>query len=197
MEAERTRSCWLTGTGRTMRPIRATGLPERDGRTLSSSRYLASYRKYLEMPQVHHRLTWISNLGTTMVAPGIESVMAEFNVDSSTVSSLAVTIFLLGLALGPMFLASLSEFFGRLPVYHVANIVFVAFMVGNALSTNMAGFMIFRFLSGCAGGMPLNLGGGTIADVTLPADRGLATALFSLGPLAGPVSRHCMQAFRH
>lgn len=131
-----------------------------------------------------------SNMATTMVAPGIEEVMAEFDIDSSTVSSLAVTIFLLGLALGPMFLAPLGEFFGRLPVYHAANVTFIAFMVGSGLSTNMAEFMVFRFLSGCAGGMPLNMGGGTIADVTLPADRGLATALFSLGPLAGPVSRH-------
>jgi MFS family permease len=132
-------------------------------------------------------------MATTMVAPGIEDVMADFGVDSPTLSSLAVTIFLLGLALGPMFLAPLGEFYGRLPVYHAANITFIAFMVGSGLSTNMAGFMVFRFLSGCAGGMPLNLGGGTIADVTLPADRGLATALFSLGPLAGPVSCHYMQ----
>ncbi|PVH93336.1 MFS general substrate transporter [Periconia macrospinosa] len=129
----------------------------------------------------------LPNLATTMVAPGLQGVLKEFDVHSSTLSSLAVTIFLLGLALGPMFLAPLGEVFGRLPVYHAANIFFTAFMVGNALSTDISGFMIFRFLSGCAGGMPLNMGGGSIADLTLPADRGLATALFSLGPLAGPV----------
>lgn len=123
-----------------------------------------------------------------MVAPGIASVVNEFNVRSPTLSSLAVTIFLLGLALGPMFLSSLGEVYGRLPIYHAANLVFVAFMIGNALSKTLAQFMVFRFISGCAGGMPLAMGGGTIADVTLPAQRGLATALFSLGPLAGPVS---------
>lgn len=124
-----------------------------------------------------------------MVAPGIEAVLSDFEADSTTLQSLSVTIFLLGLALGPMFLAPLGEFFGRLPVYHAANITFTAFMLGTGLSTNIAGFMVFRFLAGCAGGMPLNMGGGTIADVTPPADRGFATALFSLGPLAGPVSR--------
>jgi MFS family permease len=127
-------------------------------------------------------------MATTMVAPGIDGVVADFNVDSSAVSSLAVTIFLLGLALGPMFLSSMGEVFGRLPVYHTANMVFIAFMVGNALSKSIAQFMVFRFLAGCAGGMPLAMGGGTIADVTAPAKRGFATALFSLGPLAGPVS---------
>ena len=127
-------------------------------------------------------------MATTMVAPGIDGVLEDFHVNSSAVSILAVTIFLLGLALGPMLLSSTGEVFGRLPVYHTANIVFIAFIIGNALSQNIAQFMIFRFLSGCAGGMPLAMGGGTIADVTLPAKRGFATALFSLGPLAGPVS---------
>lgn len=129
-------------------------------------------------------------MGTTMVAPGIESVVTEFNVTSSTVTSLAVTIYLLGLALGPMFFSSLSEVYGRLPMYHVANLVFIAFMVGNALSKSIAQFMVFRFFAGCAGGLPLAMGGGTIADLTPPAKRGLPTALFSLGPLAGPVSLH-------
>lgn len=123
-----------------------------------------------------------------MVAPGIDGVLADFNVNSSAISSLAVTIFLLGLALGPMFLSSMGERYGRLPMYHAANIVFIAFMIGNALSKNIAQFMVFRFISGCAGGIPLAMGGGTIADVTPPANRGFATALFSLGPLAGPVS---------
>ena len=81
----------------------------------------------------------------------------------------------------------MGEVYGRLPVYHAANIVSIAFIIGNALSENIAQFMVFRWISGCAGGMPLAMGGGTIADVTLPAIRGFATALFSLGPLAGSV----------
>ena len=126
-------------------------------------------------------------MATTMIAPGIDHVLADFHVSSSAVSSLAITIFLLGLALGPMLFSSMGQVYGRLPVYHAANIVFIAFVIGNALSKDIAQFMVFRFISGCAGGMPLAMGGGTIADVTPPAKRGLATALFSLGPLGGPV----------
>ena len=127
-------------------------------------------------------------MATTMVASGIDGVLEDFHVNSSAVSTLAVTISLLGLALGPMLLSSTGEVFGRLPVYHIANIVFIAFIIGNALSQNIAQSVVFCFLSACAGGMPLAMGGGTIADITLPAKRGFATALFSLGPLAGPVS---------
>ncbi|RMZ87292.1 hypothetical protein DV736_g5487, partial [Chaetothyriales sp. CBS 134916] len=129
----------------------------------------------------------IPNMATTMCAPAIEGIVADLGISSTAVSTLAITIYLVGLAFGPLFLSSTSELHGRLPVYHIANIVFMAFVVGNALSQTTAQFMVFRFFSGCAGGMPLALGGGTIADITAPAKRGLATALFSLGPLAGPV----------
>nr|UPX44697.1 hypothetical protein FAC7G5_08 [Penicillium fuscum] len=78
----------------------------------------------------------VPNMATTMVAPGLDGVLADFHVTSSAVSTFAVTIFLLGLALGPMFLSCMGEVFGRLPVYHTANIIFIAFIIGNALTSN-------------------------------------------------------------
>lgn len=64
---------------------------------------------------------------------------------------------------------------------------FVAFVIGGYFSQNMTQFMILRFLAGYAGGALLALGGGSIADATTPATRGLGVALFSLGHLTGPV----------
>jgi MFS family permease len=128
-------------------------------------------------------------MAPTMCAPGIDGLVVDFNISSQTVSTLAITLYVLGIAIGPMFISPLSEVYGRLPVYHIANLAFVAFVVGNALSKNIGQFMVFRFISGCAGGTPMALGGGTIADVTLVEKRGISMALFSLGPLAGPVSR--------
>ncbi|KAL4881189.1 major facilitator superfamily domain-containing protein [Aspergillus karnatakaensis] len=132
-------------------------------------------------------LALIANMAPTMCAPGIEDITAEFDIASSTISTLAITLYVLGIAIGPMFMSSLSEVYGRLPVYHTANIIFVAFIVGNALSQSTAQFMVFRFISGCAGGTPMALGGGTIADITTVEQRAVSMALFSLGPLAGPV----------
>ncbi|EEP76068.1 conserved hypothetical protein [Uncinocarpus reesii 1704] len=132
-------------------------------------------------------LALVTNMAPTMCAPGIEKLMAEFDITSHTVSTLAITLFVLGIAIGPMVMSPLSEVYGRRPVYHIANVMFIAFMVGNALSRNIAQFMVFRFISGCAGGTPMALGGGTVADVTTLQNRGTAMALFSLGPLAGPV----------
>lgn len=128
-------------------------------------------------------------MAPTICVPGMTQLGDEFQVRSHTISTLAITLYSLGLAIGPMFISPLSEVYGRLPVYHVTNFVFVAFIIASALSRNIAQFIIFRVLSGLAGGTPMALGGGTIADVTIPENRGVAMALFSLGPLAGPVSR--------
>ncbi len=122
-----------------------------------------------------------------MCAPGIGGIVADFHITSETVATLAVTLYVLGIAVGPMLLSPLSEVYGRLPVYHASNLVFVFFVVGNALSTNVAQFLVFRFMSGCAGGVPMALGGGSIADLIPLPNRGLAMTLFSLGPLTGPV----------
>lgn len=129
-------------------------------------------------------------MAPTMCAPGINQLVHDFGIGSSTVSTLAVTLYVLGLGIGPMIISPLSEVYGRLPVYHTANIVFVAFLIGNALSRNVAQFMVFRLLSGFAGGTPMALGGGSIADVTNLKTRAGAMGLFSLGPLTGPVSWH-------
>lgn len=127
-------------------------------------------------------------MAPTICAPAIELVISEFHIVSNTISTLAITIYLLGLAIGPMFMSPLSEIYGRQPVLLAANFVFVCFIIGCALSRSVGQFMVFRFLSGCAGGTPMTLGGGIIADVTRMDKRAVAMALFSLGPLTGPVS---------
>lgn len=135
-------------------------------------------------------LTHVSerNMAPTMCAPGVKYIAADLHITSTTVSTLTVTLYVLGIAIGPMFTSPLSEMYGRVPVYHGATTVFVAFIIGNALSKTTAQFMVFRFISGCAGGTPMALGGGTIADITSMQKRAVAMAFFSMGPLAGPVS---------
>lgn len=46
---------------------------------------------------------------------------------------------------------------------------------------------MFRFLAGIGGSGCLTLGAGVIADLFLVEERGLATSVWSLGPLFGPV----------
>lgn len=113
--------------------------------------------------------------------------MKEFHSNSSTLGAFVVSVYILGFAFGPVLLAPLSELYGRLPVYHVTNILFVIFNIACAVSTNLNMLIGFRFLAGTVGSACLTNGGGTIADLIPPQQRGLAMSMFVVGPLLGPV----------
>ncbi|KAJ5735863.1 MFS general substrate transporter [Penicillium malachiteum] len=127
------------------------------------------------------------NLATTMFSPGANIMEKEFGYDNSTIETLTVTIASLGFAIGPLFIAPLSEVFGRLPIYRVACICYMGFTVGCARSTNVAEFLVFRLLTGFAASPFMTTGGGTIADLLDKKERGAAMAMFTSGPLIGPV----------
>jgi multidrug resistance protein len=131
--------------------------------------------------------TLYSNLAAVMFAPGAPALVADFHITNTMVATLTVSIYILGFVFGPFFLALLSEIYGRLWLYHICNVVYLAFMIGCALSTNTTMFLVFRFICGCAASGPMTIGGGTIADLYEAEGRGKAMALFGLGPLLGPV----------
>ncbi|KAF7155582.1 hypothetical protein CNMCM5623_008124 [Aspergillus felis] len=132
-------------------------------------------------------LTLTANLAATMFAPGAEQLAKEFGVTDSTIKAMTVSLYVLGFAFGPLLFAPLSELYGRLILYHLCNIVYFAFTAGCAFSTNVAMFLVFRFICGCAASGPMSIGGGTVADVTPPRKRGKAMGLFAMGPILGPV----------
>lgn len=122
-----------------------------------------------------------------MFAPGAADLVKDFHVTSTIVASFTVSIYLLGYVLGPLLLSSMSEIYGRLRIYHLSNVGYIAFTIGCALSTDTAMFLVFRFICGCFASAPMVVGGGTIADLYPANERGKVMALFGLGPLLGPV----------
>ena len=98
----------------------------------------------------------------------------------------AVSIYTLGFAIGPLVLSPLSELYGRLVIYHSCGVFYVIFTVACALSTNLNMLIGFRFLAGCAGSAPLTIGGGSIADMMVPQQRGTAMSIQAFGGMMGP-----------
>lgn len=90
-------------------------------------------------------------------------------------------------AFGPLVVAPMSELYGRMPVYHTTNILFVVFTAACGVSTNLNMFIGFRLLEGIAGSAAITMGAGTCADMFEAKERGRAIALWSMGPLLGPV----------
>jgi len=122
-----------------------------------------------------------------MFAPGVPEAMAEFNSTNQELASFVVSVYILGYAFGPLLIAPLSELYGRLPLYHGANLGFIILTVACAVSSNLNMLIAFRFIEGLFGSCPLTIGGGTIADMIVQEKRGGAMAIWALGPLMGPV----------
>ncbi|KAK3046918.1 hypothetical protein LTR09_011669 [Extremus antarcticus] len=129
--------------------------------------------------------TFISPVSSSMVAPALQQLQKDFNQPFATVS-IAMTVFLLGFTVGPLFLGPMSELFGRKIVLQLSNLFYLVFNLACGFSTTIPELIAFRFLSGLGGSAPLGIGGGVLGDIWLPQERGRAMALYSLMPLLGP-----------
>lgn len=122
-----------------------------------------------------------------MFAPGVPKMMDDFHSDSETMATFVISVYLLGFTIGPLLVAPLSEMYGRYWIYTVCNAAFVILAVACAVSSSLGMLIAFRFLHGCVGVAPLTIGGGTIGDMMAVQERGRAMAIWSIGPLVGPV----------
>ncbi len=130
---------------------------------------------------------FISPLGSSILVPGNGFVDHSFSLGSRTLSVLPVSLFVMGLGVGPFILAPCSETVGRQPVYVMTSAVFIAFNLASAFSPSFAALNILRFFAGAAGSTGPSLGAGSIGDMFAPKERGRAQSLYGLGPLMGPV----------
>ncbi|RPB05253.1 MFS general substrate transporter [Choiromyces venosus 120613-1] len=139
--------------------------------------------------------TFVSPFASSIAAPAAQAYAVEFGITNSTIASMTVSIFLIGFALGPLFMAPLSELFGRVIVMQVTTILFLTFNIACAVANSTTQMIVFRLLAGLAGSAPLALGGGILSDIWAPVDLARAMAFFALGPLLGPVCAPIIAGF--
>lgn len=131
-------------------------------------------------------ITFITPFASSILAPGITSLNQDFNNGNEIVGAMTVSVYLLGYVVGPLFLAPLSEIYGRRPILTATNIFFCCWQIGCALAPDIESLIVFRFFSGIGGAGCLTLGAGVIADVFRADERGFAMGIYTLGPLIGP-----------
>jgi len=130
---------------------------------------------------------FLTGIASSMFAPGVPALMEEFKSTNSSLASFVVTIFVLGLATGPIVFAPLSEIYGRLYIQHTGLVGFLVFTIACGVSSNLNMLIGFRLMQGIFGSVPLTNAGGVIADMVRQEVRGFAMAMFTLGVLLGPV----------
>ncbi|KAI6856469.1 hypothetical protein KC338_g4503 [Hortaea werneckii] len=121
------------------------------------------------------------------VVPVAGPIIADLSPDhtaSKSASVLLVTIWELGEAAGPLFIAPLSEVYGRYPVFNAANTLFILGVLLATLSQTPGMLVCARFLTGCAVASNV-LNPSVIGDIFPPESRGSAVSLVMLAPLIG------------
>ncbi len=138
---------------------------------------------------------FISPMGSSIIVPATRFINHEWDLRSRTLALVPVSVYVLGLALGPFLFAPASELIGRKPVYVFTSLLFVLFNVGTGLVETYAGLNILRFIAGTFGSTGPTLGSGSIGDMFSPRERGKAVSLYGLGPLLGPVVGNIIGGF--
>jgi MFS family permease len=106
--------------------------------------------------------------------------MKEFKSDNASLSSLLISIYSIGLAVGPLLLSPMSEIYGRTPLMHASNLMFLLSAVLCAVSVNIPMLLVFRLVMGASN---TALGGGYVADLMAPEHRGRAMNVWTVGPV--------------
>lgn len=102
-----------------------------------------------------------------------------------------IAVFLIGLGMGSMLTAPLSELFGRNPLYIVCLTCFMLFDMGAGLAQNVGQRSVCRGLAGLFGSAPLVCAAASLVDLWSIIERVYAFPYFAilafLGPLFGPL----------
>lgn len=130
------------------------------------------------------------SLFTLVVGPAMTEILATGGVpaDPDTVkfySGVAISIYLLGWALGAVVLGVLADYLGRLRVLTAGILVFAVFTALTALATDFWQVAVFRFLAGVGSGVEYPVGATLIAEVWTNRHRARAASVMASGYAAG------------
>ncbi|TFY74495.1 hypothetical protein EWM64_g9517, partial [Hericium alpestre] len=112
-------------------------------------------------------------------------IQHEFGI-SKEVAILGISLFVMGLGVGPLLIGPLSEMYGRNIVYRVSFVLFFAFSWPVAFAPNIAVYLIFRFLTGYCGAAFLSVAGGSVSDMFPNNKVATPMAVYTISPFLGP-----------
>lgn len=122
---------------------------------------------------------------SSILAPALEDIADAFGSSKKAIIG-AQSGFVCMLGIGPLFLAPMSETFGRRKVFLINLIIFTILEVPIALCKDVYSFLVLRTLSGLFGSVGVANGGGSISDMFETNERATVLGFYLLGPLLGP-----------
>ncbi|KAI0126880.1 major facilitator superfamily domain-containing protein [Xylariales sp. AK1849] len=121
---------------------------------------------------------------STIMAPALTTIASELQMNAVE-SVMALSIYLLATALGPLFIGPLSEMYGRQRILHASNVWFLIWNMTCGFANTKQLLIASRFLAGFGASAIYVLAGGVLGDVWRPEQRGRSLGVYLLIPVLG------------
>jgi MFS family permease len=121
-----------------------------------------------------------------MLAPVQDPISDDLSIQKSYQWILVNSLILVGVGLGPLMLAPISEMYGRRPALLGGSIVFIIWNTGCGFAQSLSQMLAFRLLAGFGACAADAVAGGVLGDLWAPTERGRAFAVYMAAPLLGP-----------
>lgn len=118
------------------------------------------------------------------MAPAITTIATDLDM-STTESTMALSVYLLATAFGPLVIGPLSEVYGRKPVFHTTNLWFLVWNLVCGFANSKGLLIASRLLAGFGASAVYSLAYGVLGDVWSPEQRGRSLSWYALVPLTG------------
>ena len=97
---------------------------------------------------------------SSMMAPALPLIGTELHMDTFVQPEMALSVYVLAIAFGPLVLSPLSERFGRAPILHWANVWFSVWNLTCGFATSKGLLIAARFLTGLVASVGYAVGRG-------------------------------------
>lgn len=94
-------------------------------------------------------------MSSTIISPALPAIAKSLDITSEVEIQTSMSVFVLGYAFGPLFLAPLSEMYGRVVVVQLSNVWFVIWSVVSGLAATKAQMIAARLMAGIGGSAAL------------------------------------------
>jgi MFS family permease len=91
-----------------------------------------------------------SNISLVICAPASLAIADDLDEHSAFLLVFYITVDNLGEAFAPLYVGSITERLGRLPMIHLYNFFFTIFTMVSGFSNSVAQLVVFRFLAGAS-----------------------------------------------
>ncbi|KAF8188317.1 MFS general substrate transporter [Pholiota molesta] len=125
--------------------------------------HLSTARKWIIVTTISSAALCVAS-ASSMAGFAETGVSRDLHV-GHTVAILSISLYILGLGLGPLIFGPLSEIYGRNLVYRVSYGLFFALNFPVAFAPDISVHLIFRFLTGFCGSAFLSVAGGSVSDL--------------------------------